>query len=199
MRRLTVRLLIPALVLPALLASCASTGSRYRFTPRPLEVVVTDPVAEGEQGMARALVSIIGVERAERGGGYLLELRLRIENLAAEPLVLNSAEMTLISADLVAMGPPRAEPVADPIVPPGDHTTLALTFRLPPGMGPGDLDLETLSFQWAVRVGDRQVSVSSSFQRQPLPDPYYYYGWDPYYYYPYFTAPYWRLHLLGCD
>lgn len=153
------------LLAAGLLAGCSAYDTRYQFEPRPLESAAAAP--QGEV-LARALVTVVGLRRADEDAGLpaAMELRLQVENPGAAPLLLQAGEARLFAADLRPFPPPRAEPSGEIEIAPGGEAAVTLWFPLPEGTTPGDLDLEGLSLRWGVRRGAVVAAASASFTRE---------------------------------
>ena len=149
------------LLLLALLPGCASHYDHH-FSPTPVEV---DLYVDGEtESQARGLVTVHGIRRPHEGRGAVVEARLRIENLGANPALLLPESLTLLSADLQTMGTARVAPAPEPIER-GAVGTYDVEFELPPGRTPGDYDLAGVNLKWEVEFAGRRVLTGITFQR----------------------------------
>ena len=145
----------------ALTAGC-STYYEHRFAPAPVEVELA---VDGEpQSQARALVTVHGIRRPADGRGAVVEARLRLENLGADPVELVAETLVLLSADLQEMGSARIEPRPEPIAQ-GGTGTYAIEFELPAGRTPQDYDLQGMNLKWEVDFGVRRVLTGITFER----------------------------------
>ncbi len=163
---------IPLLASIALLASCTSTWYPHRFAPSPLEESIE--FDRRPQARARTLATVLGILRAdpEEGRPARALVRLRLENIGEEELVLETASAQLLSAGLVAFGVPtlRGEGVApDPRVEAGGDASVELAFPLPGGAGADQLDLSTVNLRWTIRCGEEAVTIGATFERWDRP------------------------------
>ena len=115
---------------------------------------------------------MLGILRAdpEEGRPARALVRLRLENIGEEELVLETASAQLLSADLVAFGAPilRGEGVApDPRVEAGGDASVELAFPLPAGAD--QLDLSTVNLRWTIRCGEEAVTIGATFERWDRP------------------------------
>ncbi|HED64806.1 MAG TPA: hypothetical protein ENJ09_04535 [Planctomycetes bacterium] len=163
------------------LASCAGTYyGGYRFDPRPTEVVLEVP---GAQDLPRALFRVAGVRRADAdaGRGPELVVDVRLENPGESELVLERDALTVVSGNLTELGPMRQEPAGPLVAPPGEARKFQLSFALPAGSTPGDLELDGMNLRWALSNAKARATGSISFARiDPYDDPYWPRGYGGY-------------------
>lgn len=141
-----------------LLAACAAPGYRGLWTPKPAELLVTG--ADGAPA-ARLLAAVLG---EWRGGEHDREIhvRVRLENIGAEPLRLPLARVELRAGDLAAFAPPYVLGGDVPAqVDPGGAALLDLAFA-PPAEG---ADLRGLHLSWVLLLGERELPGSVTLQR----------------------------------
>jgi len=155
---------IRPLLLAALLAAGCSTSRwyDYRFSPAPLEAQIeteADP-----QAQVRALVTVRGVSRGRDDDPDAVEVRMRLENLGRVPARLVAESLSLVSADLDTFGPARVRPDAAAPIAPGASATYDLSFPLPAGREPKELNLRGLNLRWATSFEGREVTTGASFQ-----------------------------------
>lgn len=149
------------LLLLALLPACASHYG-HRFAPSPVEV---DLFVDGEaDSQARGLVTVNGIRKPSDGRGAVVEARLRIENLGANPAQLVTESLTLVSADLREMGTARVAPSPEPIER-GAVGIYDVEFELPAGQEPSDYDMDGLNLKWEVDFGGKRVLSGITFER----------------------------------
>jgi hypothetical protein len=164
------------------LAGCGTYQTRQNYSPQPgkatLDVAGTDPSPD-----ARVLATVMGVRRklptAEDRKG--VELTLRLENLADQPLRFNPEDTILLDAQLKKLPGPvdNREPVT---LGPGDHRQITLTYELPPKKNAFSDAMAGLNLRVTVRAGQRSITRSITFRRI---EQYYdapYYDDYPYYY-----------------
>ncbi len=162
------RILLGVLACSLFLASGCRSGGRYAigYAPSPIEVPVTANSVPGSQ--ARALVSILGVARAEDGRPDRVEARLRIENLGSVEAGVPADGFSLVAADLVPFGPPNVAP--GPVtIPPGDAGTVDAWFALPAGRGVDNVDWSGLNLRFAVEFAGARVTSGATFTRSVYP------------------------------
>jgi hypothetical protein len=171
----------------ALSASC-TTFYDLQYVPAPLEVRVEDAATPELSG--RALITVLGLRRADRGEDRpaQYELAMRLENLGSLPFAVEPSSLELVAANLQPFGPPALSPSPPPPLDPGATQELRLAFPLPGGRELSDYDLNGLNLRWAVRFAERTMTIGASFQRVLPPRVY---AYDPYPYAP----PYWRWHV----
>ena len=167
------------ILLTVLLVSCSSTSGRVHFEPNPLEFTLREP-----WNLGRALLSVVSLKTNELTDTYELEIRMRAENQGNWPFRIQTRTMTLLTADLKAFGPPRAEPSPDPLIPPGEQSTVSLFFPVPAETD--ELNIDSLNLRWTLEVSGFEISNSANFERKRE---YYYQPVHVYPYYPYY--PYW--------
>jgi len=150
-----------------LLAGCAT--SRFydnRYVPAPLETEITTQGVAGSQ--VRALVTVIGIERPREGVEARAVLRMRLENLGTVTAKLDTATLSLVSADLKAFGPAAAAPVEGTTkeeIAAGGVGVFDVLFPLPAGIPVGALDLSTLNLRFTVVFDGQRVTNGATFQR----------------------------------
>jgi hypothetical protein len=148
-------------LLSGLLPAC-SAYYNHHFAPAPVEV---DLYVDGEpDSQARGLVTVNGIRRPDDGRGAVVEVRLRIENLGANPAQLVTESLALVSADLREMGSARVAPEPAPIER-GAVGLYDVAFELPAGQTPSDYDLDGLNLKWEVDFGDKRVMSGITFER----------------------------------
>ncbi len=144
---------------------------------------------------AHLLVSVIGVRRADKKAGEpaSVEVRVQVVNTGECPVSLEPGSLELFSGDLERFDTPRVEPAAGLSVAPGETGLVTVLFDLPEGKRPRDVNLDTLSLNWTLRLGDEPVRGTTTFTQR---DPYYHHGY--YHRYPY---GYYRHHFgyRWCD
>ena len=146
------------------LAACNSSPFyEHRFQPAPYEAQVASDAVAGSQ--IRALVTILGLERANDGAPYRAIARFRLENLGTVPATVEMDAFQLVSADLQAFGPPTVVSAAAPEIAPGGAAVFDVALPLPQGRRPSEVDLSGLSLRFTVAFGDHKVTASASFQR----------------------------------
>lgn len=186
----TLACLLP-LVAGAAASGCASYGS-VRFQPNPLSVAL-----DGEEGAARALVSVRGIQD-EGDDRWSVGVLLRLDNRGSETLTLVEEECELVDGSLEPLGRPRVarreaagvDPGAALAVAPGASGLFELTFPFRPDHGPAEADLSGLHLSWAVDDGARRLHASATFERalRDAPDAY---GWSYYGYRSYYDCHPW--------
>jgi hypothetical protein len=152
------------------LASC-STYYDVRYVPAPLETRVGD----GGETVARSLVTVLGVRKADSSTGEpaRVEMRMRVENLGTAPLAVEAESFELVAANLAAFEPGRLAPAPASELARNEVAEFDLWFAVPQGRAIEQFDLSGINLRWAVRFGNRRVYTGASFQRV-WPGPYYY-------------------------
>jgi hypothetical protein len=120
-----------------------------------------------------------------------VEMRMRIENLGTEALVIEPDSFELVAANLQSFDHAFVTPVPESAVASGAVCDFDLGFPVLPGKSIGDYDLNGLNLKWSVRFGDARIYTGASFMRVPPPVPYYYgdYG----FYDPWCCSPHWSV------
>jgi len=155
------RLLPLALLVP--LSACESTWYAARFAPAPLEVELR---ADGEpSAQARALLTVAGIRRADEGLPAQVVVRLRLDNLGESPLSLVPEGFDCVSGDLVSMGAPSLDQDPGQPLARGESRTWTISFPMPEGRTPEDLDWRGLNLKWTVAFGERRVTTGVTFER----------------------------------
>ncbi|MEE9211563.1 MAG: hypothetical protein V3U29_02815 [Phycisphaeraceae bacterium] len=175
-------------------AGCSAYHSGYYYAPKPADLFVA-AAADETPGTAHLLVSVIGVRRADKKAGEpaSVEVRMRVVNTGERPVSLEPGSLELVSGDLERFDTPRVEPAAGLSVAPGETGLVTALFDFPEGKRPRDVDLDTLSLNWTLRLGDEPVRGTTTFTQRY---PYYHHGY--YHRYPY---GYYRHHFgyRWCD
>ena len=171
------RLASLAPVLWLLLGACQTTWYGARFSPVANEVVVD---AEQQPGQARALMSVRGVRRAQSGEPAQVEMRMRLENTGDVPFHLQQGSLELLSGDLVPFGAARILSEDPPRVEPRGAAVLDLSFPVPAGRDPDEVDFGSLHLRFSLDFDGEVVTTRAQFERRS--HPYYDYGY-PYPYY----------------
>lgn len=155
-----------ALIAVLALTTGCSTYYDHRFAPAPVE---TDLYVDDEpDSRARGLLTVVGIRRPADGRGALVEARMRIENLGANPVALVPDTLSLVSADLQEMGRALVSPLPEPIAQ-GEHGTYLIDFELSEGRTPSDYDLQGLNLKFEVDFGGQRVLMGVTFDRTVLP------------------------------
>ena len=158
-----------------LLGACQSPWYAARFVPSPLEVQLA---AEGEpSAQARALLTVVGIRRAEKGEPARVIVRLRLDNMGASTLALVPEGFDCVTGDLVSLGAPRLDQGPGEAMASGESRTWTASFPMPEGRTPEDLDWRGLNLKWTVAFGERRVTTGVTFDRA--------------YSYPGYYDPYW--------
>jgi hypothetical protein len=144
-------------------AGCSVYELQYVYEPAPFEAA-----AAGDEPV-RALVSVIGVRRADRASGLppSVEVRLRIENDSQATVSLDPAGLELVSADLQSFPEPIVRPPGGLEIPPGESRVIATYFPFPLGRRTSDLDLDGLNVRFRLRIAGRETTTSAGFARHP--------------------------------
>lgn len=141
----------------ALLASCSSSPWRaYRYEPSPLETQIASE--QLPNATVRALVSVVGIARDDDS----VVVKLRLENLGNRAARLDDAQLSLVSADLVAFGRAQVTPVPVTLEH-GKGETYELTFP-PPEQGIAKIDLHGLNLRFGVDFDGTLVTAGATFQ-----------------------------------
>ncbi|MCE9594154.1 MAG: hypothetical protein K8S98_08170 [Planctomycetes bacterium] len=169
-----------AVVSLGLVGACRSSWYAYRFAPAPLEVALDSPRAPDAKG--RALVTVLGIRRADEKAGTpaRVEVRMRLENAGTRKLAVVADSFRMVSSSLEDFAAPSfdalpAEPLAQ-----NESAVFEVAFALPGGNGPEELGLAGLNLRWEVDFEGERVGTGITFERRPEPYPY---GWyhDPFY------------------
>ena len=151
------------IALALLLAPACSTYYDHRFTPAPVDVDLSRDQADVD-ARARGLVTVVGIRKPDDGRGAVVEVRLRVENLGAQPVELVPDSLVLVSADLREMGQATVVPDPAPIAQ-GEQGTYQVEFELPSGKTLRDYDLQGLNLKFEVDYGDQRVMHGITFDR----------------------------------
>ncbi len=161
----------------ALLLTTACQSSRWydvRYVKMPIEQEVHADAAPGSQ--VRALVTVIGVARADKDAGRpkQVEIRMRLENLGTVPATLIESSLSLLSADLVPFEAPRLMDKGEMTVPPDQARQFDIAFPAPAN----EVDWSALNLRFGLRFGDDAVITGATFTRVSYPtyDPYWHVG-----------------------
>lgn len=155
------------LTMAVMAGGCARTYHwAYQYEPRPVTVSVTaEPASEAQPLLVT--VTVIGVRTdSAKEHPATIEVRMRVENQTAAPVAMLSAPMVLRSADLEEFGPPMFSPTDALDIPPGQESQFTAYFPFRSGEIPGGHDLEGLSLQWTMRLGEEQLTRSMTFSRR---------------------------------
>ena len=154
----------------AVLVACASAcqSSRYydaHYLPAPLEVEVASQTVPGSQ--VRALVSVLGIARADEKAGVSrqAEIRLRLENLGTVEARVAEDGFALVTADLQAFGAARIAPGTVLAVPAGETRSLDVAFDAPGG----DVDWSGLNLRFTLTFDGARVATGGTFARAAYP------------------------------
>jgi hypothetical protein len=154
-----------ALLLLAGLGSCSSSPwYDHRFIPAPIETAISADGTAGAQ--VRALVTVIGIQKAQEGHPDRAVIRVRLENIGTVPAAFVPEAASLLTADLNAFGP--AEPAAPGTpneIPPGSNGQYELGFVTPGGKKPRELDLSGLNLRLTVAFEGKRVTTGMTFSR----------------------------------
>lgn len=152
------RLLGAPLAAVLLAAGCSTYDHRFVYDPRPADVGTAAPEV-------RALVSVMGLRRADRARQIpaSLDLRLHLENAGSETVVFDPSSLVLFAADLTRLADPLVEPAGRRALAPGATMLVEARFALPAS----ELDLDGLRLCWELAVGDTNVAASAGFTRRP--------------------------------
>lgn len=151
-----------AAALVVLASACQS--SRYydaHYLPAPLEVEVASQAVPGSQ--VRALVSVLGVAKADEQAGVSkqAEIRLRLENLGTVAARVAEDGFALVTADLQAFGAARIAPGVDLAVPAGGTRSVDVAFDAPGG----DVDWSGLNLRFTLAFEGVRVATGGTFTR----------------------------------
>lgn len=166
MRTLRIRhlpTLASALLLAGLCSCASSPWYEHRFAPAPLETQVATQAVPG--ALVRALVTVIGIERAKEGVKDHVVVRMRLENLGSVPARLAADSLGLVSADLKPFPPGMARAPEMAEIAPGTDWTVDCAFEFPDGTRPRDFDLSGLNLRFSLMFGDQRVTTGMTFQR----------------------------------
>ena len=144
------------------LATASCTTSRWydvRYQPAPLEAEVSAQAVPGSQ--VRALVSVLGVARADEKEGRprQVEMRLRFENLGTVEAKVVEDGFSLVSADLVSFARAALAPNSDLTVPAGQTRTVDVAFAAPER----DVDWSGLNLRFTLSFADVRVTTGGTF------------------------------------
>jgi len=156
-----------AAVAPTLaIAFAACTTSPYydyRFDPAPQEVQVSDNSLPSAQ--ARALVTVLGIEREREGQKARVLIRVRLENIGSTTASFVPESLSLLTADLQPFEPASVHPPEIKILGAGESATYDCCFPLPGDKKPSDLDLGGLNVRFDVAFETSRVPIGMTFQR----------------------------------
>lgn len=156
------------LALGLLAASCSSV-SAYRYQPDVAEVAwnsTADPSgATAEETWGRSFAQVAGF--TEGSNETYCRVRLRVENPGGETLQVVESEFGLLDGDLGAFQVPRVQLATGEgwSVAPGGAVVADLEFPVPDD-GVESMNLDVLTFRWAVRKGVELHPTNAIFRRR---------------------------------
>ena len=190
----------------ALSAGCGSYEGQFQYAPSPAHVVLTGidrPEVPGGQAGAdgHVLAAVEGLRTVleqtgeQTGEGteqiYVFDVRLRIDHDSeGGAWTFDPAAAQLVTGALVRLESIERERPTPLSIPSGSTVDVALTFALPAGSGPDDLDLSGLHLTLRLDRDGNDAVISAGFQRRVaivvMHDHWGWPGWhDPWMYYGY--------------
>lgn len=163
-----------------LVGACRSSWYSYSFAPAPLEVALDSPRAADAKG--RALVTVLGIRRADEKAGTpaRVEVRMRLENAGSRKLAVVADSFRMVSSSLENFAAPTFSALPTEPLARNESAVFEVAFPLPDGKGPEALGLAGLNLRWEVDFEGERVGTGITFERRTDPYPY---GWyhDPFY------------------
>jgi hypothetical protein len=144
---------------------CSTYDHRYVYEPSPADVE-TDV---GEGSPLHALVTVLGLRRADADEGIpsSIDLRMELENAGSEPVTLEPAALALYAADLTRFADPEVEPAGPVEIAPQGTALVEARFAFPEGRDAGDVDLSGLRLRWTVDTPGGTVTAGCGFTQRP--------------------------------
>jgi hypothetical protein len=157
----------------AYVPGCSPYEDDFQYVPRPALAEVRSTSSQ-QATAAASLVSVIGVRREDRKEGIpeSFEVRMRIENDAAEPVVFDPKTLDMTNGQLLPFPPPIVRPPGVVTVPSMRSANLTAFFPVPERR-PQEGDLDSLELRWVIQIGSQKVNQSVNFRRV-YPRVYYY-------------------------
>jgi len=195
-RFISLPLVLPVLLVAAclLLGGCASTyDDRYAFDPHPASIETFDRATD--RTIARTLVSIVGVRQriADQPNTPAIDVRMLIENVSDDELLMPIGSLRLVSADVRPLDPPLTAALSPVVVAPHSTRSIDLRFPFPKSSEYDPQDLSGLNLRWTLERNGVALDHETSFKRVPVRT--YYERVSMYPRYPY--RSYWVRHYHG--
>lgn len=141
--------------------------SDYAYQPRPGIYEVRKHGAEQQAPPLTALVTILGVRRADPDHhvGPSIDVRLRFESNGTEPVTFDPATLDLVTGTLRPFPRPYVTPPMSFDLASGQQQDVTASFPLPPNTSPDQMDLNQLRLRWVVHVAGFPVPQTALFER----------------------------------
>jgi hypothetical protein len=141
--------------------------SDYSYQPRPGIYEVRKHGAEQQAPPLTALVTILGIRRADPDHHVApaIDVRLRFESNGSEPATFDPASLDLVTGTLRSFPRPYVSPPTSFELSPGQQQNVTASFPFPPNTAPGQMDLNELRLRWVVHVGGFPVAQTALFER----------------------------------
>lgn len=159
-----------AMAIAALAGAGCESGpylSAYSYQPRPGIYEVRKHGAEQQPPPLTAMVTILGVRRAdaEHHVGPSVDVRLRFESNGAEPASFDPSSLSLVNGLLQPFPRPYVNPPSIVTLSSGQQADITASFPFPPNTTPEQMDLNELRLRWVVHVGGYPVPQTALFER----------------------------------
>jgi hypothetical protein len=180
------------LLLLIFLGGCSEYVEDYYYAPRPAVAAIasTPPQQAATQPVpppvAMTFASVIGIRREDRNQGIpaSVQIRLRLENRAAQTVVFDPRTLELIDGALLAFPPPLVRPPQSISLAAMQSAIIDVFFPFSPGRSWSNTDLGSLQARWVTQVDGHSVAQAVDFRR--LYPAYYYRRWSSWDYPPYY-------------
>jgi hypothetical protein len=141
--------------------------SGYSYQPQPGVYDVRKHGAEQQASPLTAMVSVLGVRRADPDHNVpaSVDLRLRFESNGTEPISFDPSTLELVTGSLRPFLRPSVSPPMPLQLSSGQQQTVTATFPFPPNSKPEQWDLNELRLRWVVQVAGFAVPQTALFER----------------------------------
>lgn len=159
-----------ALAMTALAGAGCETGpylSAYSYQPRPGIYEVRKHGADQQAPPLTAMVSILGVRRADPDHhvGPSIDVRFQLESNSPEPAWFEPASLSLANGMLQPFPRPYVNPPTTVTLSEGQQAQVTASFPFPPNTKPEQMDLNELRLRWVVHIGGFDVPQTALFER----------------------------------
>lgn len=159
-----------AIALAALGGAGCESGpylSAYSYQPRPGIIEVRKHGAEQQAPPVTAMVSILGVRKAdaEHHVPASIDVRFQFESNTNEPVSFDPSSVQLTNGMLRPLPRPYVTPPSPFQLSQGQQAEVSASFPLPANTTPEQMDLNELRLRWVVRVAGYEVPQTALFER----------------------------------